>query len=161
LSFAWAQAREVESLLLNIPARFQFEKALYERRQATTLNPGDLKRLMVESWQAWYGEALSEMDPMFWASKLHFSIASLSFYNFPYIFGYLFANGVYAQRRRLGVGFYDAYLALLRDTGRMTAEEVAAKHLGADLTKPDFWRQSLAISRRAVEQFAAVVGEAS
>jgi oligoendopeptidase F len=157
LSFTWAQAREVESLILNIPARFQFEKAFYERRATAALSPQELKDLMTESWEAWYGDALSEMDPMFWASKLHFSISSLSFYNFPYTFGYLFALGVFAQKKRLGAKFFDAYVSLLRDTGRMTAEELAAKHLGADLTKGAFWEDSLAIAVASVAAFEAAV----
>jgi hypothetical protein len=37
-------------------------------------------------------------DPNFWATKLHFSLASPSFYNYPYAFGYLFSLGVYATR---------------------------------------------------------------
>ena len=37
----------------------------------------------------------------------------------------------------------------------MTAEDVAVKHLGADLTQPDFWRQSLAIAADSVAQFEA------
>jgi hypothetical protein len=37
------------------------------------------------------------MDPMFWATKLHFHLTGIEFYNFPYTFGYLFALGVYAQ----------------------------------------------------------------
>jgi len=156
-AFTWAQAREVESLLLNIPARFEFERRFYERRRDAALQPAELKQLMTESWQAWYGDALSEMDPMFWASKLHFSIASLSFYNFPYTFGYLFSLGVYASRARLGGKFYQSYVNLLRDTGRMTAEDLAAKHLGADLTRPDFWRQSIAIAKQSVDQFAASI----
>ena len=155
LQFTWAQAREVESFILNIPARYQFEKTFYQRRQEGTLPPSDLRHLMTESWQAWYGDALSEMDSMFWASKLHFSISELSFYNFPYTFGYLFSLGVYAQRERLAERFYPAYVALLRDTGTMTAEDVAVKHLGADLTQPDFWRQSLAIAADSVAQFEA------
>ncbi len=156
LGVCWTRARDVDSFVLNIPARFEFERRFYEKRPAGVLNPDDLKALMSASWKAWYGESLSEVDPMFWASKLHFSIAELSFYNFPYTFGYLFALGVYAQRDTLKDKFFPAYVALLRDTGRMTAEDVAAKHLGADLTKPDFWRQSLAISRQAVEQFEDV-----
>jgi oligoendopeptidase F len=96
---------------------------------------------------------------MFWANKLHFSIAELSFYNFPYTFGYLFALGVYSQKDRLGAGFYPAYVNLLRDTGRMTAEEVAAKHLGADLTKPDFWRDSIRISQAGVHQLADALAD--
>ena len=159
LQFTWAQAREVESFVLNIPARYQFEKTFYERRRENTLTPADLRHLMTESWQTWYGDALSEMDPMFWATKLHFSISELSFYNFPYTFGYLFSLGVYAQRARLGDRFYTSYVALLRDTGSMTAEDVAKKHLGADLNQPDFWRQSLAIAGDSVAQFEAAATE--
>ncbi len=161
LSFTWAQAREVESLILNISARFHFEKAFYNRRSEATLNSDDLKKLMTESWTEFYGDSLSEMDPMFWASKLHFSISSLSFYNFPYVFGYLFSLGVYAQKDKLKDKFYGAYVNLLRDTGRMTAEEVAAKHLGADLSNPDFWRASLAVSKRSVDQFEEAVKAAT
>lgn len=157
LQVAWSKVREFESLCLNIPARFHFEKAFYERRLEAPLNPTEFKALMTESWSAWYGDTLSEMDSMFWASKLHFSIPGMSFYNYPYTFGYLFALGVYAQKDRLGSRFHQAYVNLLRDTGRMTAEEVAIKHLDADLTKPDFWRQSLAVAKNSVDELEAAI----
>ena len=76
---------------------------------------------------------------MFWASKLHFYISGLSFYNFPYLFGYLFSLGVYRKRHELGHEFYPKYRDLLRDTGSMTAEDLAAKHLGSDIRKGIFW----------------------
>ncbi len=150
LNVLWTQVQEAEGFLLNIPTRFQFEREFYERRGTAQLGSSDLKELMTKAWRDSYGDALSEYNPMFWASKLHFSISEISFYNFPYTFGYLFALGVYAQRAKLGDKFYPAYVALLRDTGRMTAEEVAMKHLGADLTKPDFWRESTAIATKPV-----------
>ena len=64
----------------------------------------------------------------------------VQFYNFPYTFGYLFALGVYAQQEAKGAGFHEAYVNLLRDTGRMSAEEVVQsiaelKH-GIALIKP-------------------------
>ncbi len=155
LNVAWTAARQVDSFVLNIPARYEFEKRFYEQRPQGALAPEDFKKLMAASWETWYGDTLSEMDPMFWANKLHFSIADISFYNFPYTFGYLFSLGVYAQRERLRDKFFPAYVELLRETGRMTAEDVAAKHLGADLTKPDFWRQSLKVSKGSVEQLEA------
>ena len=49
--------------------------------------------------------------------------------NFPYTFGYLFALGVYAHGETAGEGFHAQYVALLRDTGRMTAEELVQHHL--------------------------------
>ncbi|GIS69803.1 MAG: hypothetical protein CM1200mP9_06240 [Gammaproteobacteria bacterium] len=81
---------------------------------------------MSRAWEKWYGESLSEPDPLFWANKLHFYISGLSFYNFPYLFGYLFSLGVYAKRLTFGDEFFPRYEGLLRDTGRLTAEDLAA-----------------------------------
>jgi oligoendopeptidase F len=86
-------------------------------------------------------------------TKLHFSISGTSFYNFPYVFGCLFALSIYARRAELGQGFLPMYVALLRDTGSMTAEDLAMKHLGEDITKPAFWLKSLAVMDAQVKRF--------
>ena len=52
------------------------------------------------------------------------SFVCLLRYAVPYTFGYLFALGVYAHGETAGDGFHAQYVALLRDTGRMTAEEL-------------------------------------
>ena len=109
--------------------------------------------MMSAAWEKWYGDSLAEPDPLFWASKLHFYISGLSFYNFPYLFGYLFSLGVHARRDALGDDFFPRYVALLRDTGRMTAEDLAAKHLDADLTRPDFWRATVATLESRIDRF--------
>ncbi len=153
---AWQDAQAAVAFILNIPARFQFEHELYERRNERPLRPDEMKDMMSRAWQDAYGDALSEPDPMFWASKLHFYISDLSFYNFPYLFGYLFSLGVYAQRERLGDDFFPAYTALLRDTGRMTAEDLAMRHLGADLTQPQFWQDSIALVERSITRFESL-----
>jgi oligoendopeptidase F len=160
LSCAWSGAREVDSLLINVASRFDFERELYEQRQQREFSPNDIKAIMTGAWKNWYGDTLTEMNEMFWASKLHFHISEISFYNYPYIFGYLFSLGVYSQRQKLGDKFYDSYVSLLRDTGRMTAEEVASKHLGVDLTQPDFWQDSLKIAKGNVDKFETIIGEA-
>jgi oligoendopeptidase F len=82
---------------------------------------------------------------MFWASKLHFHMTGVQFYNFPYTFGYLFALGVYAQQEIKGQDFHQAYVDLLRDKGRMTAEEVVQKHLKCSIEDPEFWRGYVAL----------------
>ena len=153
----WEEASAVASFLLNIPARFEFERNLYEARAERPLRPQELEAMMSDAWERWYGDCLAEPDPLFWASKLHFYISDLSFYNFPYLFGYLFSQGVYARREDLGDDFYPRYCALLRDTGRATAEELAAKHLDADLTQPDFWQATLARLESRVDAFERLV----
>jgi oligoendopeptidase F len=160
LEVAWSDAQDASTFLLNIPARFAFEKAFYESRAEKPLGPESLSELMGRTWESYYGDSLSELDPGFWRSKLHFYKSEVSFYNFPYTFGYLFSLGVYARRTELGRDFHKAYCALLRDTGRMETEELAMKHLGVDLRKPDFWEASVGIVRKKVERFERLVEEA-
>jgi oligoendopeptidase F len=157
LEVAWAEAQDAATFLLNIPARLAFESRFYELRAGKPLGPEVLSELMKEAWVRYYGDSLSEYDGMFWCSKLHFYKTGVSFYNFPYTFGYLFSLGVYARREVLGKDFHRAYAALLKDTGRMEVEELAERHLGVDVQGQDFWKGSIQIVRRKVERFAGLV----
>ncbi len=139
----WEEVASIPSFMLNIPARFEFEHAFYEKRDARPQRPNELKALMSSAWQNWYGDAMAQPDPMFWASKLHFYISGLSFYNFPYLFGFLFSLGVYLRKDAAGSDFYPRYVSLLRDTGRMTAEDLAQRHLQVDLATPQFWQETV------------------
>jgi oligoendopeptidase F len=59
----------------------------------------------------------------------------------------------------MGAGFHDAYVALLRDTGRMSAEEVVQKHLGADIEGVEFWRGSIRIIEAKIDAFEQALKE--
>ncbi|KAG5191699.1 oligoendopeptidase F [Tribonema minus] len=156
----WGEAESAAAFLLNIPARFDFESALYEARsEGRVLAPADLSKMMEEAWGGRYGDALSQLDPLFWATKLHFSLSSAQFYNWPYSFGYLFSLGVVATRESQGDNFHAAYSALLRDTGRMTAEELVQKHLGVSIEEPEFWRGSIRIIAAKMDALDAVMDE--
>jgi oligoendopeptidase F len=144
-SIAWENAVDAVGFLMNIPARFEFEKSLYEARDQGPVSPAELNQMTDAAWTKWYQGELTENETQFWMTKLHFSFSKVSFYNYPYTFGYLFGLGVFARKQKLGGDFHQAYVNLLRDTGRMTVEEVAQKHLQVDLTKPDFWLDSIAI----------------
>ena len=159
LAVAWEEVASTAAFLLNIPTRYEFETRFYDARAERPLSPDELKTLMSEAWTKWHGDALSEPDPLFWVNKLHFYISGLSFYNFPYLFGYLFSLGVYARREQMGETFFERYKALLADTGRMTTEELAARHLDADITAPDFWRETVAALEPRIENFERLVGE--
>lgn len=160
LNILWEDVSALTAYMLNIPTRYEFESRFYDARAERPLRPEELRTFMSEAWQTWYGDALAEPDPMFWASKLHFYISGLSFYNFPYLFGYLFSLGVYAQRELQGAQFFSNYVELLRDTGRMTAEDLAHKHLGADLTQPQFWQQSVDLIAPCVDRFEMLLDDA-
>ncbi|MNJ55411.1 Oligoendopeptidase F, plasmid [compost metagenome] len=141
------------SFFMNIHARFLFETRFYERRKHGALSADELSLLMEEAQREAYHGALASYHPHFWASKLHFYITGVPFYNFPYTFGYMFSTGLYARAQREGESFAAKYDALLQDTGRMSVEELASKHLGVDLTKPDFWREAMAVAVADVEAF--------
>jgi oligoendopeptidase F len=159
LEIAWQDAQSAAIFLLNIPARFEFEKRLVEARKLGTVRSQQLSDMMNDSWKMWFEDSLSEYDDLFWASKLHFSISSLGFYNYPYLFGYLFSLGIYAQQPQYGDQFNQRYTALLRDTGTMSAEEVVQHHLQKDLRAPQFWQDSLAIVEKSVARFEQLVAQ--
>ncbi|SFK79881.1 oligoendopeptidase, pepF/M3 family [Paenibacillus sp. 1_12] len=138
---------------MNIHARFLFETKFYEERSKGLVSVERLNELMVEAQKQGFRDSLSEYHPHFWASKLHFYITEVPFYNFPYTFGYMFSAGIYAEAVRQGAAFEDKYVALLRDTGRMTVEELAEKHLGVDLRQADFWQNAMDLSVQDVREF--------
>lgn len=159
LEMLWEELSSCYALMINIPVRFEFEKRFYDQRSNGELSGPELCNLMSETWSEWYGDSMSEPDPYFWASKLHFSISEVSFYNYPYLFGYLFSIGVYAQRESKGESFYTDYVNLLRDTGSMMAEEVVAKHLGMDLSNADFWQQSIDRVKAKIDEFELLLDQ--
>ncbi|MBV7596895.1 M3 family oligoendopeptidase [Aeromonas sp. sia0103] len=161
-AIAWAEADGAATFLVNIPARFEFELALVAEREQGYVPAARLKSLTDEAWGRWYEGSLSRYHPMFWAAKAHFSIAGFGFYNYPYLFGYLFSLGVYHQlmsRQAQGeANVAQAYRALLRDTGRMSAEDLVAKHLGQDIREAAFWQGSLVLVAAAVDRFEQTQG---
>ncbi|MCB9662995.1 MAG: M3 family oligoendopeptidase [Alphaproteobacteria bacterium] len=131
--------------LLNIPMRFDVEQGLYTRRRDGELSVRELCDLTRAAQLEHFGDALDpgQLDPWFWASKLHFYLTNIAFYNFPYTFGFLFSTAIYARWKAEGDAFLATYERLLRATGTGTAEQVARDTLGVDLGDPDFWAQAI------------------
>nr|WP_263325646.1 M3 family oligoendopeptidase [Neobacillus sp. Marseille-Q6967] len=141
------------ALLMNIHARFIFETRFYEERKRGPVSTERLNELMEAAQKEAYCEALDEYHPLFWASKLHFFITGVPFYNFPYTFGFLFSLGIYAQALDEGKGYEEKYIALLRDTASMTVEDLASKHLQVDLTQKDFWEKAVGLCIDDIDEF--------
>jgi oligoendopeptidase F len=140
----WTETEDMAAYMLNLPARFDFEYKLYaERAKGKLWQPKELCALTEEVWGEWYGDALQNYDSWFWAWKLHFHYSDTRFYNYPYTFGYLFSRIVYNQLMVTPSDFYERYSRLLRDTGRMTANELVRRHLGMSIEEESFWRSGL------------------
>lgn len=148
------------AFFMNIHSRFLFETRFYEERKKGVVPASRLNELMEEAQREGFGGGLKSTHPHFWASKLHFYITYVPFYNFPYTFGYLFSLSVYAKALEEGAGFEEKYMALLRDTAIMTAEDLAMKHLGEDITQEAFWEKGIALCVKDAEEFISLTSPA-
>lgn len=142
------------AFLLDVPTRFKFEKKLYEERVTGELTATRLCELMAETQREVFGDALArgEEDPYFWASKLHFFIPDVTFYNFPYTFGFLLSRGMYAIFKQDGPAFLPRYESFLMQTGSAMAHEVARASIGRDLESPDFWVEAIETLRAPTDE---------
>ena len=147
------------AFFMNIHARFLFETRFYEERKKGIVPATRLNELMAEAQHEAHGGALDTVHPHFWASKLHFYITEVPFYNFPYTFGYLFSLSIYAKALEVGDNFEEKYIALLRDTAIMSVEDLAMRHLGEDITKQEFWAKGVALCVKDVEDFLLLTSE--
>ena len=141
------------AFFMNIHARYLFETRFYEERKNGIVSAARLNELMEASQREAYGDALETTHPHFWASKLHFYITGVPFYNFPYTFGYLFSLSIYAKAIKEGANFEEKYIALLQDTAVMTVEDLAKKHLDEDITKEAFWIKGINLCIQDVNEF--------
>ena len=147
--------------LMDIPVRFEFEKAFHDERADGEVGVSRLKELMVETQRRVLGDVLDPEggDPYFWASKLHFYITDTTFYNFPYTFGYLLSRGLFAQYEKEGPNFLPRYEQYLKLTGSDTAENVVRQAIGLELTEPGFWSDAIRGLEGVLDQLKASVDE--
>ncbi|MBQ8823255.1 MAG: M3 family oligoendopeptidase [Lachnospiraceae bacterium] len=145
---------EKTQCIVDIYSRYLFETAVFEQCQEKFLMAADLKELMLKAQKEAYGEGLDEscMHPYMWACKGHYYSSGLSFYNFPYAFGNLFAVGLYTMFLKEGESFVGKYKEMLKNTPCCTIEQAGAM-MGVDLTKKDFWMESLSTIAETIEAF--------
>jgi oligoendopeptidase F len=147
------------NLLLDITARFEFERAFYEERKSGEVTVARLCEIMSEKQREVFGDALLEdgTDPYFWASKLHFYISRTTFYNFPYTVGFLLARALFARFKHDGPEFLNRYEDFLRLTGSGTVEEVVRNTIGGDTTNPSFWSESIVSMQGPLTRFKSLL----
>ncbi len=149
-----AQIQNASQIVVDIYSRYLFEKEVFERREKSELAADDLNDIMERAQKATYGEGLDEryLQKYMWTWKPHYYAPELSFYNYPYAFGLLFATGLYAIYRQRGEAFVEDYRKLLASTGEETAAKLA-RRFGIDITKRKFWDDSLAIIGRRIDRY--------
>ena len=148
---------EATQTVVDIYSRFLFESEVIDTRADHAMTVEELKDAMLRAQEASYGDGLSreERHPYMWACKSHYYSSGFNFYNFPYAFGLLFGKGVFARYLEKGSAFAEDYCALLRSCGSAKAADVAAG-VGIDVRDPDFWRSSLEVIRKDIDEFCAM-----
>ena len=153
-----SQLMDATQIIVDIYSRYLFETSVFANRPQEFLSPERMCELMLSAQKQAYGEGLDEncMHPYMWLCKGHYYSGGLSFYNYPYAFGGLFARGIYAKYLEEGKPFVDTYKQMLRATGTNTVED-AAKVCGIDLTDVNFWRAGLASIVDQIDEFCELV----
>jgi pepF/M3 family oligoendopeptidase len=152
-----AQIQGAGQVVVDIYSRYLFEKEVFERREQSELSADDFNEIMERAQKATYGDGLDErhLQKFMWTWKPHYYSPGLSFYNFPYAFGLLFATGLYAIYKQRGADFVSDYKNLLASTGEASAANLA-KRFGIDIRTRKFWDDSLAIIGRRIDRFCEI-----
>jgi len=159
LALIEGQLMDACQIICDIYSRYTFESSVIENRSGEFMNADRLCELMTEAQKKAYGDGLDEnvMHPYMWLCKGHYYSGSLSFYNFPYAFGGLFARGLYAKYKEEGPSFVSTYKEMLRATATSDIEDCAMV-AGVDLTKREFWCEGLKTIADEIDEFCALVG---
>ncbi|MBO5648476.1 MAG: M3 family oligoendopeptidase [Clostridia bacterium] len=159
LALLESRLQDATQIICDIYSRYLFEASVFAHRKNEFLDADRLCGLMLEAQKQAYGDGLDAdtLHPYMWVCKGHYYSGGLSFYNFPYAFGGLFARGLYAKYEEMGQQFVPMYKKLLYATSVSSVEDAAAI-AGVDLTDRAFWEAGLAAFAEDVEMFCALVG---
>lgn len=150
------QLQDLCQIILDIYCRFIFEKRVFDKCENHFLSSKDLCELMIQCQKEAYGSALNHdyLHPYMWVNKSHYYSGSLSFYNYPYAFGGLFARGLYLKSKQ-NPDFNNLYDELLYNTTICSLEDVG-KIAGIDLTDEGFYNDILNDIAHEIDEFNAL-----
>src|SRR5690554_1861928 len=139
-------------VIIDILSRYIFETNLFKLANRP-ISKDEMKSLMLDAQKEAYLNGLdhNKLHPYMWLNKGHYYSSGLNFYNFPYAFGLLFGKGLYARYLDNKESFLKNYDQLLALTTSATIEDVA-KTMNIDVTKKDFWENSLNLIKKDINE---------
>ena len=152
--------QEDSQCVIDILSRYLFETSVLNTPVAQPLSAKDMCELMLKAQDESYGDGLDKKyrHPYMWLCKGHYYSAGLNFYNWPYAFGLLYGKGLYKQYLKDKETFVKNYDQMLRNTGFMSVEDVAMS-MNIDVTKKDFWIESLKFIEEDIDLFETLLKE--
>lgn len=139
---------------LDILSRYYFEKSVFEERAHGELSPSEFCALMSAAQERTYGESVENLHEYMWAVKGHYYSQYLSFYNYPYAFGELFALALFSRSEN-DPAFPSKWRELLSLTVKQNAVAVA-RSIGADIEDKAFWNEGMALVKEAISNLEAI-----
>lgn len=149
------QLQDLCQIICDIYSRYLFEKAVFDRRSDEFLFTDQLNEIMLDAQKQAYGDGLDPtcLHPYMWVCKSHYYSSDLSYYNWPYAFGGLFARGLIVKYQEMGKEeFVPKYKEMLHTTTIASVEDTASV-LGIDLTDEAFWISALETAKSRIEEF--------
>lgn len=155
-SMLWQEMRSAANFLFNTPTRYWFERLFIEAfNEKGIVSAKDCKNIMHQAWKHYYGETAT-VDEYLWIHKAHFYKANDYLYNYPYTVGYLLSLTLMNAWEADKAAFYRKYVAMLRETGVLTVDELVKKYFDADAKSTSFWLSALERVKRQVEAFEQI-----
>ncbi len=152
--------QEDTQCVIDILSRYLFETDVLAKPISEPLNASAMCEMMLNAQDNSYGDGLDKKyrHPYMWLCKGHYYSAGLNFYNWPYAFGLLYGKGLYKQYIKNKEEFVKNYDQMLMNTGMMSVEDVAAA-MNIDVTKKDFWIESLKFIEEDIDLFEDLLKE--
>ncbi len=139
-------------VIIDILSRYIFETNIIKLAEGP-ISKEQMRVEMISAQKEAYLDGLDPavLHPYMWLNKGHYYSSGLNFYNFPYAFGLLFGKGLYAIYLKDKETFIKNYDKLLALTTKATVEDVA-KSMNIDVTKKEFWINSLNIIKKDIDE---------
>ncbi len=128
-----------------VSARFFFEQSMYDAIERGEFLDGDtIANLWVSARDRIYGDTIDWLEVMKWewTMKIHYYIPNYRFYNYPYVFAYLFVFALYRTYKEQGKQFVPKMKKFLASGSSKSPHELGLE-LGLDINNEEFWEKGL------------------
>lgn len=149
--------RNCFNYVMAVRASFEFEKNFYEKCKESPISADEIEKISIVAQEKAYGNALSEYQPFVWMKYVQFYIADVSFYNYPYTFGYLVSFSLLEIAKENKSTFHSKYKEFLRETGKAPVEELIKKHFEIDITSYAFWDKAFKQISKDIDAYLRLI----
>ena len=150
---------EFGTAVFQVSARFFFEQSMYDSIERGEFLDGEtIANLWTSARDKIYYDTVDWLEVMKWewTMKVHYYIANYRFYNYPYVFAYLFVFALYRAYKEEGKTFVPKMKKFLASGSSKSPYELGLE-LGLDINDERFWEKGM----KQAEEFIDLLEEIS